>query len=244
MPVHNWPRTPPALFHHFHQFWSVGLCTALNDGRLPQGFYALVEHAIGLVPDVLTLQQQPNRFNGPRPRGGLAVADTPPKTRFITRAEEDIYAAKANCVVVRMSAGAVVAVIEIISPGNKASHYALRAFVEKTADLLRHDINVLVIDLFPPSVRDPQGIHPLIWATVREEHFELPPDKPLTLAAYSAGPPRAAYVEPVAAGDPLPDMPVFLDADTYVPVPLEATYQETWERCPREFRDAVIAGAA
>jgi Protein of unknown function (DUF4058) len=247
MPIHNWSRTPPGFFHHFHQFWSVEVCNALNDGRLPQGFYALVEQrAIGLVPDVLTLEHQPRSPGAPSapvPRGRLAVADAPPKARFVSRAEEDVYAAKANRVVVRTSAGRVVAVIEILSPGNKSTRYAVRSFVEKTLDLLRQDINVLVVDLFPPSPRDPQGIHPLIWEAVLDEPFELPPDKPLTLAAYVAGVPWTAYVEPVAVGDSLPDMPVFLDADTYVLVPLDPTYRETWDRCPREFKDAVLAAA-
>ncbi len=48
-----------------------------------------------------------------------------------------------------------------------------------------------------------------------------------------------AYVEPVAVGDPLPDMPAYLDADSYVPVPLESTYQATWASCPEDMREAV-----
>jgi hypothetical protein len=41
-----------------------------------------------------------------------------------------------------------------------------------------------------------------------------------------------AYVEPVAVGDPLPEMPVFLTADRYVPCPLEGTYQTAWDQFP------------
>lgn len=246
MPVHDWSQAPPGFFHHFHQFWTVALCTALNDGRLPPGYYALVDqYTIGFVPDVLTIgrksaaQPAPRTGNG---RGGLAVADAPPKARFVSTVEEDLYVAKANRVVVRATGGRVVAVIEIVSPGNKSSQHAVRSFVEKTVDLLFQDVNLLVVDLLPPGPRDPQGIHPLIWSAVREEPFALPPDKPLTLAAYAAGPPRTAYVEPVAVGDVLPDMPAFLDAATYVPVPLGSTYEETWSRCPPEFRDLVLAG--
>jgi hypothetical protein len=40
--------------------------------------------------------------------------------------------------------------------------------------------------------------------------LELPPDKPLTLAAYDAGPERVAYLDFVAGSEPLPDMPLFL----------------------------------
>jgi hypothetical protein len=246
MPIHDWPHSPPGYFHHFHQHWSVAICDALNDGRLPRGYYALTEQtAIGLVPDVLTVKGGSVAPGGigekSADNGGLAVADAPPKTRFVSRAEENVYLAKANRVVVHHSAGRVVAVIEIVSPGNKSSQHALRSFVEKTVRLLAEEVNLLVIDLFPPSRRDPQGMHPLIWAVVRDEPFALPSDKPLTLAAYAVGPPPTAYVEPVAVGDTLPDMPIFLDAHVYVPVPLGPTYEETWARCPREFRDVVLA---
>jgi hypothetical protein len=62
------------------------------------------------------------------------------------------------------------------------------------------------------------------------------------LAAYYAGVPKTAYVEPVAVGDLLPDMPAYLDPDSYVPVPLEPTYQATWASCPEDMREAVESG--
>ena len=135
--------------------------------------------------------------------------------------------------------GDVVSVIELVSPGNKNSRHAIRSFVEKTLDFLRQGIHILIIDLFPPSLRDSQGIHKVIWDEVREEPFELPSDKPLTLVAYSAGVPKKAYVEPVAVGDALPDMPVFLDSDTYILAPLETTYLATWETCPEPLRELI-----
>ena len=101
-------------------------------------------------------------------------------------------------------------------------------FLRHAVGALTRDINLLIVDLFPPSVRDPHGIHKAIWDQFKEEPFELPPDKPLTLAAYAAGSEKVAYVENVAVGDQLPDMPIFLTPDHYVPCPLEATYQVTW----------------
>lgn len=118
--------------------------------------------------------------------------------------------------------------VEIVSPGNKASRNELRAFVEKTADLIAQGVHLMVIDLFPPSRRDPHGIHKLIWDEFIEEDFELPAGQPLTLASYDAGPPPVAYVESVAIGDTLPDLPLFLKPNCYVPAPLETTYQTTW----------------
>ena len=243
MPIHDWTRVPAGLFHHFHQHWVVSICNALNAGSLPKGFYALVEQSTtGVIPDVVTLQ----RRWGPNERragsGGIAVAVAPPKTRYVSHAtDEDLYAARADRIAIYSPLGEVISVIELVSPGNKNSRHALRSFVEKNFDFLNRGIHILVIDLFPPSTRDPQGIHKVIWDEVREEPFELPPDKRLTLAAYSAGVPKTAYVEPVAVGDPLPDMPVFLDCETYILAPLEATYLATWETCPEPLRELIAA---
>ena len=98
---------------------------------------------------------------------------------------------------------------------------------------------MLVVDLFPPGPRDPQGLHQLIWEEIDPEPFELPPDKPLTLAAYSAGSLIKAFVEPVAVGDTLPEMALFLTEDLHVPVPLEATYQTTWSAFPAELKELI-----
>jgi len=101
-----------------------------------------------------------------------------------------------------------------------------------------------IVDLFPPSIRDPHGIHKAIWDQFKEEPFELPPDKPLTLAAYVAGPEKVAYVENVAVGDRLPDMPIFLTPDHYVPCPLEASYQVTWSVFPSALKGPLELPAA
>jgi hypothetical protein len=243
MPIHDWARVDANLFHHFHQAWTMTICNALNNGLLPKEYSALVEqHAAGVVPDVLALQRRskPNRPTGPT--GGNVVTATPPKTRHVIRAQREISAQRGNRITIRHPLGRVVCVIEIVSPGNKGSRAALRSFVEKTVDFLRHGVHLLVIDLFPPSVRDPQGIHKAIWDEIEDEPFELTPDKPLTLVSYYAGVPKVAYVEPVAVGDLLPDMAAYLDLDSYVNVPLEPTYQATWASCPEDMREAVERG--
>jgi hypothetical protein len=79
-------------------------------------------------------------------------------------------------------------------------------------------------------------IHELIWDRIADESFKLPADKPLTLAAYSAGDVIRAFVEPVGVGDRLPDMPIFLEPDRYGPCPLETTYQASWDLFPRALR--------
>lgn len=241
MPIHDWTRVNAGLFHHFHHQWTGAICDALNAGSLPTGFYALAEqNASGPIPDVITLEHGPGRSPSPEQAGGLAVAEAPPRARFVVQAtEEDLYAARANRVAIHHPLGEVVAVIEIVSPGNKSSRTALRRFVEKALEFLRAGVHLLIIDPFPPGPRDPQGIHPALWNEIREGPFTLPADKPLTLASYVAGPLTTAYVEPIAVGDPLPAMPLFLTTETYVPAPLEATYEATWSHCPAPLRMAV-----
>jgi hypothetical protein len=222
------------LFHSFHQNWTVKLCDALNAGILPRDYFALAEQNIrGPIPDVLTLQLPSDGGGG---EGGVAVATMPPATRVVRRTEANLYADLANRVAVRHRHGDVVAVVEIVSPGNKASRAEFRSFIEKSAELVRQRVHLLVIDLFPPTKRDPQGIHKAFWDEFLEEDYELPPDKRLTLASYDAGPPQVAYVEPIAVGDVLPEMPIFLKPETYVRAPLEATYQTAWEVFPARLK--------
>ncbi len=234
MPIHDWTRLDAGLFHHFHQHWIVAICDSLNEGGLPDGCYALTEqNAKGPVPDLLTLNLGEGRSDV---GGGLGVASAPPQTRFTVRAEEGTYVRKANHITIRHRLGDVISVLEIVSPGNKSSKQALRTFVEKAAALLDQGIHLLVVDLFPPSKRDMQGIHKAIWDEIADEPFDLPADKPLTLASYSAGNLPTAFVEPVAVGDRLLDMPLFLEPEIYVPAPLEATYQMTWSRFPKPLK--------
>jgi hypothetical protein len=133
----------------------------------------------------------------------------------------------------------VIAVIEIVSPGNKRTRPALQTFVEKAAELLRGGVHLLVIDLFPPGPRDPQGIHRAIWTELDECTFVLPPERRLTLASYMGGPTKEAFVEPTAVGAALAEMPLFLSAQTYVLVPLEATYQSAWQAVPNIWKKAL-----
>jgi hypothetical protein len=235
MPIHDWTRVDAGLFHAFHHQWIGALCDSLNAGGLPPDYFALPEQSVrGPIPDVLTLELAPGTGPGEPNRAatGLAVAAVPPRARLVARAEDRIYVRKANRVAVHHRHGQVIAVLEIVSPGNKASRSELRSFVEKSSELIMQGVHLLVIDLFPPSKRDPQGIHKAIWDEFEETEFELPSGRPLVLASYDAGPPPAAYVESMAVGDALLDMPLFLKPEFYVPAPLETTYESTWSRFP------------
>jgi hypothetical protein len=68
-------------------------------------------------------------------------------------------------------------------------------------------------------------------------------DKPLKLVAYDAGPPKTYYLEPIAVGDVMIDMPFSLAPGWDVDVLLEATYQAAWRGVPRRFRPILEADA-
>jgi Protein of unknown function (DUF4058) len=235
MPIHDWRRVRVNRFHDFHQSWMIRIKDALNAGLLPPNYIAMAEQITGgPEPDVVTLSLpfQP----GSGTAGGVAVRETPPSMRVQLKAESIQYARKASRIAVHNPDGDVVAIIEIVSPGNKDSAHAIRSFIRKADRFLQTGVNLLIVDLFPPSKRDPQGIHKLIWDRFIDEPFELPADQPLTLAAYSAQGILTAYVETLGFGDIMPDMPLFLDADRYVPCPLESTYRAAWEAFPNPLK--------
>lgn len=240
MPVHDWTRVDAGIFHAFHHDWVTEISRALNRGLLPPSYYALPEQiAGGLGPDVLGLRHT-NGLPAPGPpEGGVALAMEPPKARFRIRSEANRYAAKANAVAIRhVSHHQVVAMIEIVSPGNKNNQNGLNSFVRKARETLAAGVHLLLVDLFPPGPRDPEGIHPAVWGEDLGP-FVLPQDKPLTCAAYLGGADAEAFVEPVAVGDRLPDMPLFLTPEVYVRVPLEPTYASAWEGMPAYWRDVL-----
>lgn len=246
MPIHDWTRVTAGIFHDFHLDWIFTLKHALNEGVLPPDYYALAEQVSGgLHPDVLTLGKDPPAAsasgNGSSEassrNGGLALAVAPPRVRFTMTAEEELYAGKRKRLAIRHSSDdRVVALVEIVSPGNKASRHGLRMFVDKAVEFLQAGIHLLVLDLFPPGPRDPQGIHAAIWSEIKDDDFQLPPDEPLTLASYSAGYVKRAFVEPLAVGEDLPPMPLFLEPEIYVETPLDATYRAAFDAVPKRWR--------
>ncbi len=243
MPLHDWTRVPPGLFHHFHQTWSIHIMTALNAGILPKGLSALVEQRTGAKePDVVAIEsRERSRRVKADDQGGLLMLE-PPTTTITFRTSKQIYAGRANRIAIKHHLGRTVAVIEILSPGNKDSRAAVRDFLDKTIDFLRAGIHVLLVDLFPPTPRDPLGMHKVVWDEIDEEAFQFPAGKDRLLASYESGGEKTAYVEPIAVGDVLPDMPLFVAEGMHVKVPLESTYQTAWAACPEALREAVETG--
>ena len=171
-------------------------------------------------------------------QGGVLVAE--PKARVRAETAVESYLRKQNVVAVRHDSGdELVAIIEIVSRSNKSGRSAFESFVRKAVEFLRCGVHLLILDLQPPTSRDPDGIHGAIWDEVSAEGYDAPSDQPLTLAAYESGSAIRAFVEPIAVGDAMIDMPLFLRPGAHILVPLERTYAAAWDAVPRRWREVI-----
>jgi hypothetical protein len=250
MPIHDWTRVDAGIFHAFHLNWIAEIARVLNRGQLPRDYYALPEQIAGEYgPDVLTLQKpvgekraRPTRGQSERRNGAVAVDTRLPKARFHITDEPRWYASKQKAVVVRHISGhRIVAVLEIVSSGNKDSKSAFEMFVRKAQELIYSGIHLALVDLYPPTRRDPEGIHPAVWGDDDADTFRFDKRMPLTCVSYIGGPGAQAFVEPVAIGDALPDLPIFLTPFEYVEVPLEKTYMAAFDSLPDYWQEVMAS---
>lgn len=248
MPMHDWTKVEAGIYHDFHTSWLVEIRNALNKGLLPDSYYALVEQNLSgtlqIGPDILTLHPDmegeshlPRGFSN-HSNGGTTTA-TGPRTAQIDRSHNKN---RLKRVAVRhVSNHKIVALIELLSPGNKSSKRDFQHLVIKLASVLDAGLHLAVIDPFPPTPRDPNGIRAAIWKDLRgKPAYILPETKRLTIAAYANTEETIdAFVRPVAVGDALPELPLFYAVNAFVNLPLEAAYSAAWDSVPKPWQTAI-----
>ncbi len=251
MPMHDWTRVSAGTFHAFHNAWITHLQERLNAGLLPPPYYALGEQRAGeITPDVLALrsgsdqaaEDERQAISGGPGSGVLAVTEAPPHVQLAQEAMDDLafYLARQRTIVIRHASGdRVVALIEIVSPANKHTRQTLEQFADKTIASLHEGIHVLLIDPFPPTPDDPDGIHGYIWHRLLAGTYHAPDAGPLTLVSYSAGRPLRAYVERLRPTDALTAMPLFLNPTHYIYAPLEETCERAWSGVPQRWKRVI-----
>jgi hypothetical protein len=245
MPLHDWTRVSAGTFHGFHTAWIAELARALNNGLLPESYYAESEQVAGQTgPDVLTLEFDSDfsktDTESVEGQGGTALlTDVQPKVTLTqTASEAEIYSERRNRLAIRHTSGdRLVAYIELLSSGNKSSQRMLNRFLDKACSVIEQGVHLLIVDPYAPGSLDPQGIHGAIWNEIDPSSpFRFPDQRKLTAVSYHAIYPPVAYVEPLAIGSPLPVMPLFLDSNRYVNLPLEPTYIAAFSAIPRHYR--------
>lgn len=245
MPVHDWTRVSDGTFHDFHYSWVLEIKRALKRGLLPKGYYVMAEQLGGdlCAPDVITLQESRQQPESESPLSGTAtLTESPPVVHSRTTIARDAYARVQRTLVIRhTSDDRIVAMIEVLSPGNKSSRHAMRSFLDKAVAALDSGVHLLLVDVHPPGPRDPHGIHGAVLNEIGPEEYELGGERPLTVVAYIGGVVVEAFAAHFAVGEPLPPMPLFLTRENYVHVPLEAAYMAAWEDVPPQYQDVLGA---
>ncbi|HEV3004594.1 MAG TPA: DUF4058 family protein, partial [Pirellulales bacterium] len=175
----------------------------------------------------------------PPAEGGVALAEAPPKVRHRVTLAPDYRLQQRTLAIRHVSGHRLVAVVEMASPANKDRVQHVEQLASKITAFLDAGVHVLLLDLLPPGIHDPRGVHGAVghWLEDGGIPYELPSQEPLTLASYRAAGWGEAFLEHVAVGRPLPDMPLFIDAGHYVDVPLEITYMTAYSAMPQFHRD-------
>ena len=255
MPIHDWTRVPDSVFHSFHGGWITALADALNEGVLPDGFYAAGEKQMpGVEPDVLTFVRGPAGKGGGNAApaatgpGVVSVLNRPPAVAVVERmaVTDGATTIRQDSVAVRRSGDdRMVAVVELVSAGNKSSRTRTDAFLGKLVGLVGAGVHVLIVDLYPPTTTAPRGLHAAAWARLTGQEATAPTNgatngaaaADLVQASYLADSPPRAFVQPTRVGGDLARMPLFLTTENYVEVPLAETYAERFRKFPRPWRE-------
>ena len=242
MPVHDWTLVEAGIFHDFHVAWLPEIRKVLNGGLLPEGFYALAEqHAGRTIADVLTLHASPGSLDPlpvlPTTGGGTAVVEAPPRVRRRESLDLGLRARRRSVAIRHVSGHRLVALLEIVSPANKDRQQSVDDFAAKAVDALDSGIHLVVVDLFPPGPYDPQDMPGAVrQRLVDPRRLSIACRRALDVGQLRCRAGRRNLLEHLAAGGILPEMPLFLNLERYVSLPLESTYEAAYQGMPAFWR--------
>ncbi len=217
----------------FHGLWAAALVEKLNRDVLAEEYFADMQVHVGspVEVDVATLTEA--QATGGRGTAGTAVAPVwaPPVTNLIVPAvfPDDIEVQ----VFATVTGAALVAAIELVSPGNKDRPEARRAFAAKCVTYLTRGIGLIVVDIVTNRLAN---LHNEVMGLLGHgEPFLLAPSATTYAVAYrpsrqAAGDQIELWPRLLPLGQPLPVLPLALRNAGVVPVDLEETYREARER--------------
>jgi hypothetical protein len=231
---------PPLYPHHhwesFHSNWATRIADGIAPLLPPE--FQVEEHTHagpGFEIDVATYEgetpAQASAAAGPALATCAAPAYAPPvPDGTLPAAFPDTFEVR----VFHTTAGlTLVAVIELVSPGNKDRPAERRAFVAKCASYLAQGVSLIVVDIV--TNRHANLHNELMRLMESAPELDFPDD--VTLYAVAYRPVRRADKEEIdvwrrrlAVGAPLPTLPLRLTGDLFVAVDFEAAYQEACRR--------------
>jgi hypothetical protein len=241
MPLRDHFRPPLETRRHwegFHGQWPAMIVLALAP-KLPLRYVASPRIHLGVSAeiDVGTFEEDEappsgvNRGSGNGAEGGVATAVWAPPRPTLTLVTDFPAETAYEVRVFDLESGSrLVAAVEIVSPANKDRPEHRRAFVAKCAALLQEQVSVTIVDVVTARHFNLYGE---LLELIGETDPALAPEAPAVYAAACRGTKRdntwllETWTYPVAVGQPLPTLPLWLADNLAVPLELEASYEET-----------------
>jgi hypothetical protein len=239
MPLLDHFHPPLYPYHHwesFHSNWATRLADAIAAVLPPE--FQVEEHThagTGFEIDVAAFEgpSAPDDEGdaGPALATRVAPVYAPPlPDRIIAAAFPETFEVR----VFSMTEGlTLVAVIELLSPGNKDRSAERRAFATKCASYLAQGVSLILIDIVTNRHANLHNEMMNLMAAAPATAF---PDE-VSLYAVAYRPLRRdqqeeidLWMRPLALGALLPTLPLRLTGDLVIPVDFEATYQEACRR--------------
>jgi hypothetical protein len=219
-------RTHP--WRSFYGAWTAAMARLLNQGVLPSGYYAvpLVDRDGPIEINVAALREpgapgsagpsDPSAWAAPAPSLALAV-----DLAAVDGVEVRVFADDGD--------PRLAAAVELISPRNKDRPAGRQAFAVKCVGYLQQGSSVVVVDTVTTRRADlNRAILSLLGVDLGA--VELPPAN-LSAVSYRAvareeeSQQLQVWPAPLALGQPLPTLPLWIATDFSVPLDLEASYQ-------------------
>ena len=198
--------------------------------RLPAAFVARPSIHVGRDFKVDVGSMEEDTPSGPGVSGGGLALWAPARPTLTVEADLSAFDEYEVRVYNTERGERLVAAVEIVSPGNKDRPESRQAFVNKCGALLREDVALTIVDLVTEK-------HFNLYAELLDQLGHADPalgDEPAAIYAASLRPRRRrggsfldAWAQPLVLGEPLPTLPLWLDASLAVPLELEASYEET-----------------
>ncbi len=212
------PLSTQRKWTSFHGAWATYLCGSLNR-LLPPDFFAEPVCTFIVEIDVATFDVEGH--------GSPAAGWTPPDPALTVP-----IAAATDSVEVRvysqLEGPSLAACIELVSPSNKDRPDEREAFVSKCSSYLHDGVGLIVVDVVTNRL---SNLHVALL-----ERLGVTPPNVLQSTLYTTAyrPVRcegktelSVWQEPLAIGQPLPTMPLWLRDGPCLPVDLEGTYEQT-----------------
>lgn len=220
-------RTHP--WRSFHGAWAAAMARLLNQGVLPTGYYAvpLVDRDGPVEIDVARLRDQEAL--------GFARDGAESQTWVAPAPALAVDLATVDGVEVQVFADdgdpRLAAAVELLSPRNKDRPAARQAIAVKCVGYLQQGSSVVVVDTVTTRRADLNStILSLLGADVGATALPLASLSAVTYRAVGReeeSQQLEVWPAPLALGQPLPTLPLWIASDFSVPLDLEASYMMT-----------------